>query len=303
MKKIMLTLLLAIGAAAANAADDKPVKGTYTYRGTPDMTLTQVRERALAGAQTEALREAFGTLVVQDVMQSNDIRDDKEMQNFLSSTQSTVKGEWLSTTNGPFFSNETIEDGCPSSTCTVEGRARELSNAVPALTAKVLNGQNKQAVCSSFTAEDDIYMYVHSPERDVYVLICLESQDGTVTRLFPYIHSTQKLTLFEKGYDYILFDDDRNKDRFKEQIFGEVDNFWMQAERLELDRVYVIYSPNFIRKGPWTHYSDQEADTMPAKDFNKWMLDMRRADDEMGMKVINISVRPKSDFLYDEEQN
>lgn len=296
MKKILILLISLISMQSAFAADDKAVKGTYTYYGNQGMSMIEARERALAGAQTEALREAFGTLVTQDVMETNEIQNNREIQNFLSSTQSTVRGEWLSTTGVPEY-QEKLENGCPVVTCTVSGRGRKLSNKAPEITAKVLNSPDKRSVTSDITEGQDIYMYVNSPSEDVYMMICIESPDGTVQRLFPYIKSPLKLAVMKKGYDYILFDWNRPAGDF-----GEIDAFEMTTlGETEIDRIYVMYSPNYFRRGPWEHVSDQAAETMLVKDFNKWMLELRRADEEMGLQVINISVAPKRDKRYESE--
>lgn len=296
MRKILTMLIALIAMTPAYAADDKAVNGTYTYYGHQGMTMAEARERALAGAQTEALREAFGTLVTQDVMESNEIQNNREMQNFLSSTQSTVRGEWLTTTGTPTY-QESFENGCPVVTCSVSGRGRKLSNKAPEIIAKVLNAPDKRAVTSDLLEGEDIFMYVNSPSEDVYVMICIESPDGTVQRLFPYISGPLKLAIMKKGYDYILFDRDR-----PQGDFGEIDAFNMTTlGEMEIDRIYVMYSPNYFRRGPWEHISDQAAETMSVKDFNKWMLELRRGDEEMGMQVINLSVRPNRDLRYEEE--
>lgn len=296
MRQIFLLILVFVGFMTASAADDKAVSGTYTYYGYPGMTMLEAREKALAGAQTEALREAFGTLVTQDVVQNSEIINDREMQNFLSSTQSTVRGEWLGTTGTPEY-EENYVDGAPVVTCRVSGRGRKLSNNAPSMKVSALKTPDKRAAATSFLAEENIYMYVQSPESDVYIMICLEDNQGTVCRLFPYLDTNVKSAKLKKGYDYILFDPAR-----KSEEFGTVDSFRLTANNgLELDRIYLLYSPNYFRKGPWIHISDDEPEIMSVKDFNKWMLELRRADEEMGMQVINVSVRPEHDSRYEEE--
>lgn len=296
MKKILTLLIALIAMPSAFAADDKAVSGTYTYYGHQGMSMAEARERALASAQTEALREAFGTLVTQDVVESSQVVNNRENQNFLSSTQSTVRGEWLGTTGTPEYSDERYENGAPVVTCTVSGRGRRLSNKAPALEVKVLSSPDKRAVATSLSEGEDIYMYVKSPEEDVYLLICIEDVEGRVQRLFPYIGAKTKLANLKKGYDYILFDSDRPAGDF-----GEINDFYMTlADEYEIDRIYVLYSPNYIRNGPWRHVAEAPEE-MYINDFNRWVLEMRRADDQMGMQVINLGISPKRDSRYEEE--
>lgn len=289
-------IMMAAQALQAFGADDKAVSGTYTYYGHPGMSMVEAKEKALEGAQNEALRNEFGTLVSQDVVQTNEIANDKEKMAFLSSTQSTVRGEWLATTGTPQY-EERFEDGVPVVTCKVSGRARKLSNKAPELVANALSAPDKRAINSEFQDSQDIFVYVQSPERDVFIMICLEDEDGTVYKMFPFESTPAQATL-KKGYDYILFDKDRPSGGL-----GEMpgDGLYITTDKLALNRLYVVYSPNYFRKGGWKYLADAGLDTMSTRDFNKLMIELRRADEEMGMKVINLSVRPASDKNFEVE--
>lgn len=301
LSRRLLTLSAAIIMMVAEtvqafAADDKAVSGTYTYYGHPGMSMIEAKEKALEGAQNEALRNEFGTLVSQDVVQTNEIVNDKEKMAFLSSTQSTVRGEWIATTGEPQY-EERFENGVPVVTCKVSGRGRKLSNKAPELTVNVLSAPDKRAVSSEFQDSQDIFVYVKSPERDVFIMICLEDEDGTVYKMFPFESTPAQATL-KKGYDYILFDKDRPSGNL-----GEMpgDGLFITTDKLALNRLYVVYSPNYFRKGAWNYLADAGLDTMSTRDFNKLMIELRRADEEMGMKVINLSVRPGGDKNFEYE--
>lgn len=301
LSRHILSLIAAFAAAlviavGAYAADDKAVSGTYTYYGHSGMTMVEAKEKALEGAQNEALRNEFGTLVSQDIVQTNEITDDREKMAFLSSTQSTVRGEWIATTGTPQY-EESFENGAPVVTCTVKGRGRKLSNKAPELIANALSAPDKRAVSSEFTDSQDIFVYIKSPESDVFVMVCLEDEDGTVFKMFPYSNTPPQATM-KKGYDYILFDANRpggDLGKF------EGESLYITTDRLALNRLYVVYSPNYFRKGSWTMDSDAGLETMSTRDFNKLMIELRRGDEEMGMKVINLSVRPKTDENFDFE--
>ena len=286
--------MMAVHTVQVLAADDKAVSGTYTYYGHPGMTMVEAKEKALEGAQNEALRSEFGTLVSQDVVQTNEIINDKEKMAFLSSTQSTVRGEWLATTGTPQY-EERYENGVPVVTCKVSGRGRKLSNKAPELVANALTAPDKRAVSSEFKDSQDIFVYIKSPERDVFVMICLEDEDGTVYKMFPFESTPAQATL-KKGYDYILFDKDRPGGSL-----GDMpgDGLYITTDKLALNRLYVVYSPNYFRKGGWKYLDEAGLDTMTTRNFNKLMIELRRADEEMGMKVINLSVRPDVDTKYE----
>lgn len=299
-RRILSTIITVLAVACttmhAMAADDKAVSGTYTYWGHPGMSMIEAKEKALDGAQNEALRSEFGTLVSQDIVQTNEIVNDKEKMAFLSSTQSTVRGEWIATTGLPIY-EEKYENGAPVVTCKVSGRGRKLSNKAPKIIVNALSAPDKRAVCSDFKDSQDIYVYIKSPERDAFVMVCLEDEDGTVFKMFPF-ETTPPQATFKKGYDYILFDKDRPGG-----TLGEMpgDGLFISADKLELNRLYIVYSPNYFRKGNWNFLEEANLDTMTSKDFNKLMIELRRADEEMGMKVINLSVKPNVDINYEYE--
>ncbi len=293
------TLMLAciasiISSLAAMGAEDKAITGTCTYYGHPGMSMVEAREKALEGAQNEALRSEFGTLVSQDIVQTNEIVNDKEKMAFLSSTRSTVRGEWLATTGTPVY-EERFENGAPVVTCKVSGRGRRLSNKAPEIVVNALSAPDKRAVKSEFKDSEDIFVYIKSPERDIFAMICLEDEDGMVYKMFPFESTPPQATL-KKGYDYILFDKDRPGG-----TLGEMpgDGLYIMTDKLALNRLYVVYSPNYFRKGNWTYQEDANLDTMTTKDFNRLMIELRRADEEMGMKVINLSVKPNQDNDYE----
>lgn len=300
MRSFKILLFVIISAAMASieaiAAEDKAISGTYTYYGHPGMTMVEAKEKALEGAQNEALRSEFGTLVSQDVVQTNEIVNDKEKMAFLSSTQSTVRGEWIATTGTPQY-EERLENGAPVVTCTVSGRGRKLSNKAPEIIANALSAPDKRAVSSDFKDSQDIFVYIKSPERDVFTMVCLEDEEGTVYKMFPFESTPAQATL-KKGYDYILFDKNRPGGEL-----GDMpgDGLYITTDNLALNRLYIVYSPNYFRRGAWTYLEDAGLDTMSTKDFNKFMIELRRADEEMGMKVINLSVKPNTDNKYEYE--
>ena len=295
MRAIIIAIFALISCGIqSKAAEDKAVSGTYTYYGHPGMSMVEAKEKALEGARNEALRSEFGTLVSQDIVQTNEIVNDKEKMAFLSSTQSTVRGEWIATTGTPVY-DERFENGVPVVTCKVSGRGRKLSNKAPEIVVNALSAPDKRAISSEFKDSQDIFVYIKSPERDVFVMVCLEDEEGTVYKMFPFESTPAQATL-KKGYDYILFDKDRPGGSL-----GEMpgDGLYIMTDKLALNRLYVVYSPNYFRKGSWTYLEEANLDTMTTKDFNKLMIELRRADEEMGMKVINLSVMPDVDKNYE----
>ena len=295
LRLFLLVIILAFSCTMPMMADtDKAVTGEYTYYGHAGMSMVEAKEKALEGAQNEALCAEFGTLVSQDVVQTVEIINNKEKMAFLASTRSTVRGEWIATTGTPSYI-ERYEEGIPVVTCKVSGRGRKLSNKAPEVIVNALSAPDKRAVNSEFKDSQDIFVYLKSLERDVFTMVCLEDEDGLVYKMFPFETTPPQATL-KKGYDYILFDKNR-----PEAGLGEMpgDGLYITTDKLALNRLYVIYSPNYFRRGSWTFNEEANLETMSTRDFNKLMIELRRNDEEMGMKVINVSVRPNIDSNFE----
>lgn len=276
-----------ITSAAKEKAKEIEVKGEWVYVATRGESLLEAEAKALEGAKCDALAKAFGTRVTQDVMQMEEVIGSKESMTFMSNTESTVRGVWLSTKGKPDI-EKSFEDGSIVVRCKVEGYGRELSNKAPDIDVRVLNEPSKHAVCSRFKDQDDVYVYVQSPEEDVYAMVCFLDENGKVMRFFPYMGTEMKDARFKKGYEYILFDPDRPSGDF-----GQVDPFHILAKEPAYNRIFVIYSPHKFKRGAWRHVDDDTADWMTEKEFNKWLLEMRGNDDEMDVKVINFLVEPQ----------
>lgn len=253
-------------------------------------------EQNVAGLKEMDTRYSYHIEVSKDVIQTNEIVNDKEKMAFLSSTQSTVRGEWIATTGTPEY-DERMDGDIPVVTCRVSGRGRRLSNKSPKLLANTLSAPDKRAICSDFYDSQDIFVYLKSLERDVFVMICLEDEDGTVYKMFPFENTPAQATL-KKGYDYILFD----KDRMTPGL-GEMpgDGLYITTDKLALNRLFIVFSPNYFRRGNWIYDEGSNLETMTSRDFNRLMIELRRADEEMGMKAINLSVKPQRNRHFEYE--
>lgn len=282
--KVILTLSLFLIVIDAFARD-KHIQGEFTYYGLPGETIIEMRQKALVGAKTDALAREFGTIVSEDMVRNEYFSGKHESEMFILSSQSMVRGEWIADDGEPVFRSRLDDDGTYIVECKVKGFGRRLSNKAPKIEAEVLNLPDKKGVCRRFESGDDIYVYLRSPETDVYAMVCLLCEDGIVQKFFPYVDTDFKKSVLKKGVDYILLDQ-------KNPIpsFGNTDGFHIEADQTDINRLYVIYSPSYFSPGPWIHSSP---DYMTQKAFNEWLIGQRRIDDEMGWKVIDIMISPK----------
>ena len=74
--------LMASGAFFMADAQVKKVKGEYTYYGDKNDSPAMSKRKALEGARLDALSKEFGTIVTQDVLQSDRVDANGEVNKF-----------------------------------------------------------------------------------------------------------------------------------------------------------------------------------------------------------------------------
>lgn len=279
-------------ATAAAGNPEVTVTGEYTYYDNGSHTRNECVELAIQGARANALAKKFGTLVAQDVAQSQVVNQEGEQNRFFANSETSVRGEWVSDVGEPEVKMEFDSDYNIVVHCKVKGKAREISNAAMKLNASVIDRDGM--VKKDFRHRDPVLLKVESPNTDAYLTVCLIDEEGEVTRLFPYSSTrpdNKQRSLVKKKFDYVLFDRRRGQGEH-----GAVDEFRFNAPKgPELNKIYIIASPNFYADGPWTVAPGTHVSTMDQKAFNNWVLEMSRRDPEMTRSQINVSIFPQDD--------
>lgn len=280
-------VLLSLTSFAAKPREAS-VKGTYTYYGDGTLSPAECKRRALEGARLEALAKEFGTIVSQNIVQHDLVNSQGESTYFSALSATEVKGEWLADEGEPQYNVSVDKNGHLVVQCTVKGRARELSNEAVEFDALVLrNGTTRQCADTQFRDGDDMRVLLKSPV-DGYVAIFLADDDHNVFRLLPYRDDSAGEVKVKHGQEYLFFDPNSH-----DSSFGSVDEICMSAENVEHNKVYVVMAPKRFSL-PVTHVLDESAPLyLSLEDFNSWLAKTRRADTQMGVKVINIQINPK----------
>lgn len=268
----------------------KTVTGVYTYYGDKSTSPAECKRLALEGARLDALSKEFGTIVTQDIMQSDRIGSRGETNKFLSLSSTEVKGEWIADEGEPVFDISLDKDDNFVVTCKVKGKAREISNQASEFTALVLrNGNKPNNASTNFYDGDDLFLYFTSPD-DGYVSVFLSLEDGNVYQMLPYLMDTTGEAKVKKGYDYVFFDASK-----AEGSFGTPDQFRITTDgEIEFNKIYVVFSPSYFAK-PVTRprQSVEEMPSMSEDDFSKWLVKTRRNDPRLGVKQMNLKIYPK----------
>ena len=283
---IALTLLLSLGIGAQTIK----VRGEYTYYSDPNMSPKEAMAAAIEYARVQALAKEFGMLISQYVIDY----ENKDDAVFKQMNASEVKGEWLEDTEKPEARIvDTTPEGMLVVSARVEGRARPLTNEAAMFDALVLrNGTELRMAETEFKAGDRLYLYFKAP-ADGYVAAYLIDESQTVSCLLPHEDDEDGQQPVTHGREYVFF-----SERYDAGFHGK-DGLVVtcEDERLELNRIYVIYSPNSFVKA-----NDKQGESigqgnlhrprqLSLKDFTRWMNRLCSRDKNVGRTVIPIKIK------------
>lgn len=286
LKYLILLIILALP-TVLNASDVVSVSGEATYYDDGTRSRKECMRLAAEQARIDALARKFGTIVSQDILQSDRLQGGREHNDFLSLSATEVKGEWIADEGEPQYDFSHDADQNLIVTCRVRGKAKEISNRSAAFDALVLrNGTTRQSADNRFRDGDDLYLYFNG-STDGFLSVFLEDEHGDVMLLLPYPSDTKSRVPVKKDREYIFF-----SSAHADGQTGEIDEFRITGGPVqEYNRMYVVFSPEFFSRPPMS-----SKDGIPAMDrteFNKWLVKARRNDPLMGVKAINMTITPR----------
>lgn len=286
MACLLAFILCWLGLSAATPIEH--VSGEYTYYDNGNHTRNECIELAKQGARVDALAKKFGTIVSQDVSVAETGRNGREETSFFSNSLSSVRGEWISDEGEPKIEVSLDPQGNLVVKCSIKGTARKLGNSSIEFNANLVSAPDKRAKATDFDHGQNFYLWVESPEHDVHLLVCLIDQEGEVYKLFPYPDQNRPTDDFlKKGYDYILFDRGRPSEH------GEAEEMVALApDGVELNKLYVIASPNAIGNAKWQYNGPRMLSSMKLNDFNEWLTKLVRNDEQAARKQFNLKIMP-----------
>lgn len=290
MRKILLLLLLVVP-TLCKSADIVSVSGEATYYDDGTKSKAECMRLAAEQARIDALAREFGTIVAQDILQSDRISGNRETSEFLALSTTEVKGEWVADDGEPKYDISHDAEGNLIVTCRVRGKAKEISNRSSAFEASVLrNGTDLRHADNLFRDGDDMYLYFRGAV-DGYINVFLEDEAGDVYLLLPYPRDTKTRVAVSRNRDYIFF----SREHAKESggYDSTVEEMILTApDRPEYNRLYVLFSPEYFSRPVM-----DEGGVLPVMKrdaFNKWLLKTRRSDPAMGVKVMNLQIAPRT---------
>lgn len=276
LKHIFASAILVGACSLSVFADDRiaSVNGKYTYILTENdnVTIKEAKIRSIDHAKAEALKNEFGVMVMSDFINTEKGVNEDSQSFYVLDTSSSVKGEWITDEKPPVVNIECV-DGELHFTAEVWGKAREIVRSKTAIEWQVQKSVDDAKIeTERFMSGERVYVKFKVP-TDGYAAVYLITGDNNTYCLLPYRNDTRGRMPVRGGKTYTFFD--RVSDPMAQQYKLKTD------QSHEYNQLIVIYSPN-----PFTKCMDIKGDpkspnSLPQKEFAKWLLKNQRDDKEM----------------------
>ncbi len=263
----------------------KRVSGDYTYYAPNHISLDAAKQIALERVKVQLIANEFGTYIGSSSITRLENTNGESNVQTLSLAGSEVRGEWIETIGDPIY-EIAYQDGMLAVKVTISGRIREITSASIDIKTKVLkNGTDDRFESGEFRIGDALYLSFQSPV-DGYLTVYLYDGSETVYCLLPYQSQSSGQIKIKADKRYVFFspEDDIQP--------GIVDAYVMTcAGEMELNRIYVIFSPHLFTKALTSEKHDVTLPKMlPFADFQKWLGKCRKQDLDMTLNIKDITI-------------
>lgn len=285
--KIVLIVLSFVLPEMLLAQKVQKVSGEYTYYAPTSVSLDQARQIALDRAKIQLIADEFGTVVSStNITRIANTNGTSDIQ-MTTLGESEVKGEWIETIGEPKYEIG-YENDMLYVKVSISGKIREIVSASIDIKAKLLrNGVEDKFESDQFRSGDDMYLSFQSPV-DGYLTVYLYDGDDTVFCLLPYQSQSVGQIPVQANQRYVFFSCKESQNISS----NLVDEYALTCTKeLELNRLYVIFSPNLYSKAV-----DAQSNTMSLprmlgfNEFQKWLSTSRTRDTQMTLNVINLTI-------------
>lgn len=263
------------------------VSGEYIYYAPSTITLDQARQIALDRAKIQLIADEFGTIVSStNITRIANTNGNSDIQ-MTTLGESEVKGEWLETLGEPKYEIG-YENDMLYVKVSISGMIREIVSAAIDIKAKLLrNGTDDKFESEEFRSGDDMYLSFQSPV-DGYLTVYLYDGDDSVYCLLPYQSQSVGQIPIQANIPYIFFSSANARD-IPNYI---VDEYMLTCTKdLELNRMYVIFSPHLFTKAVDHKGNDGVIPRMLSfKEFHSWLSKVRRQDINMVINTVDLTI-------------
>ena len=290
MKFIQITFLILLFVLPRTLWAQKvhKVSGEYIYYPPTSVSLDQARQIALDRAKVQLIADEFGTIVTStNITRIANTNGNSDIQ-MTALGESEVKGEWIETIGEPKYEIG-YENDILYVKVSISGRIREFVSAPIDIKVKLLrNGTEDKFESEEFRSGDNMYLSVQSPV-DGYLTVYLYDGDDNVYCLMPYQNQLVGQIPIKAHKQYVFFSCKESHDI----AANIVDEYTLTCTNdLELNRLYVVFSPNHFSKAIDQSSGAIEIPRMLGwEEFQRWMSKCRRQDTKMRVEIKNIVIR------------
>ena len=271
---IVLALLL-LCPLGLYAQKTKTVSGEYIYYPPESQSMEAAKRTAEERAKLQLIADTFGTMVSSSAFtQIRNDRSGSESGTHLLS-ESTVKGEWLETTSGPFFNVTVGPDGMLAITVTIAGKIREITADRTELDVRILrNGITNRHESVEFKDGDNMYLSFKSPQSG-WIAIYLYDGSESVYRLLPYSRQADASYRVKGDLEYIFFCTECAPLTERDNV----DEYSLNCERAtEINHVWCVFSPNGLVKAIDSASENNQPRMLSITDFQRWLAKITAKD-------------------------
>lgn len=282
MRKILLSCLtlLCLFGTVCFAQKIRTASGSYTYVIPEDQTISEAKQTAMDQCKKIILQNTFGTYIHStEIAHMEDGAD-----HYLQESVSDVKGEWIETIGEPKFMASVI-DGQFLISVSITGKIREIVFAQTEINthlARKYNDTYRQS--NTFTNGDNFYLTLKTPVPG-YVVVYL-TDATTATCLLPYPTLSMGCVPVKPDIDYVFFAQDKGYDNLP--VYSVNAYVALTSRKVEVNRVHVLFSTTPFAKAPGQ--KDNRLETLPIRDFQKWLARVRNQDPNMVVKELSLTI-------------
>lgn len=293
MRYFLLSLTLLLVSLMSSAQIMLTASGDYTYYAPQNITVEQAKAIAVERAKIKVIADQFGTVVgVNNSTTVSNVNGESSVS-FLTIGESEVKGEWIETIGDPDI-DVSYEQNMLVVNVRIKGRIREIKSArIPFKAALLRNGIEDRNESDQYKDGDYLYLAFTTPVNG-YVAVYLYDKSG-VSRLLPMRNQTGGSQYVEADKRIVFFS--HKKSQYSADIgryiYSDYSEYTLFCnEDNELNRIYVIFSPNKFSR-PLDNVATES--DMPAmlsfEGFQEWLVKSRKQDAEMCLKIKDIIIR------------
>ncbi|MBD5263561.1 MAG: DUF4384 domain-containing protein [Bacteroides sp.] len=288
MNRFILFIIFVFSFVIGYSQRTTKVSATYTYYAPETMSIEEAKRIALDRAKIQAIADKFGTIVSQSTTTVISNKNGESDTQFFALGGSDVKGEWIETFGNPEYQLQ-FENHYLVVTCSVKGKAREITSAKIEFTATTLrNGTELRFEDVNFRDGDDLYLYFQSPINGYLAVYLLDEIAQTVYCILPYKAQTFSAYPVEANKEYVMFSR-KEADKSERSM---VDEYTLSCENeKEFNTLFILFSPSqFGKRNGFDDSIEDKPNNISYNEFKKWLSKLQIKDKKIQVEQTSIII-------------